>query len=111
MVGEGHEPVRREDHGKSDKVVTSSSEKIKCIESGKTKSEHTTQMTNNPWLDHVAKYHAKHPHKTRKQCLQEAKETYKRKSVSKRGGNSSVKKAANAKAPVKSVAKKGKKES
>jgi len=99
-VGEGHEPVRREDHGASDEEVTSSSEK-KYIESGKTKSEHTIQMTKNPWLDHVAKYREKHPDKSYKDCLHEAKETYKRQSISKRVGNGSVKKAANAKAPVK----------
>jgi hypothetical protein len=32
----------------------------------------------NQWLDHVKKYRAEHPDKPYKECLQEAKKTYKK---------------------------------
>ena len=44
----------------------------------KTAGRHGGSGMGNPWLAHVKAYRAKHPNKSYKECLKEAKKTYKK---------------------------------
>ena len=44
----------------------------------KTAGRHGGRGKSNPWLAHVKAYRAKHPNKSYKECLKEAKKTYKK---------------------------------
>lgn len=44
----------------------------------KTAGRHGGRGKNNPWLAHVKAYRSKHPNKSYKECLKEAKKTYKK---------------------------------